>query len=302
MAGGVEIPSAGVGALVVVAEVSLVKVRRLGLRQRFPFRLITTGMSAPPTFRRAVGRGPPLPVGQPTVSSCRMRLPAMKTAALASSAAALLAVAACSVPGLSQSSPSPSPLPSADITVAYGDTNGTFFLGLDQTMLVKIPNAGVKYPPLLTVAGSYSNATLLKAVATGRTIVMATPYTDCSVECNALQPMRITVVVVTSSDIEQGVTVSEQDWPSVIHVRTGQRFFLALPNPRSGPAWAQIVPANPAVIVAEQPPMTSAAGIRGQFHGGQPGRTLLRVLGPGCPPGSACPSAGSTSFVFVVFA
>jgi hypothetical protein len=231
-----------------------------------------------------------------------MRLPAMKTAALASSAAALLAVAACGVAGFSQASPSPSPLPSADVTVAYGDTNGTFFLGLNQTMLVKLPDASVHYPPLLTVTGRYSNGTLLKAVATGRTVVMATPYTACSTECNALQPIHINVVVVSTSDIEQGVTVSDQDWPSVIHVRTGQRFFLALPNPSSGPAWAQFVPANPAVIVAEQPPTTSAAGIRGQFHGGQPGRTLLRVLGPGCPPGSACPSAGSTSFSFVVFA
>lgn len=226
----------------------------------------------------------------------------MKTAALVSSAAALLAVAACAVPGLSQPSPSPSPLPSVDVTVGYGDTRGTFFLGLDQTMLVKIPDASVSYPPLLTVAGRYSNATLLKAAATGRTAVMATPYTDCSVECNALQPMLITVVVVTASDLEQGVTVSEQDWPSVIHVRTGQRFFLALPNPSSGLAWAQIVPANPAVIVAELPATTSATGIRGQFHGGQPGRTLLTVLGPGCPAGSACPNAGSTVFAFVVFA
>jgi hypothetical protein len=231
-----------------------------------------------------------------------MRLPAMKTAALASSAAVLLAVAACDFSGLSHASPSPSPLPSADVTVAYGDTNGTFFLGLDQTMLVKLPNAGVHYPPLLTVAGRYSNATLLKAVAIGRTSVMATLYTDCSVECNALQPMHITVVVVTSSEIEQGVTVSEQDWPSDIHVRTRQRFFVALSNPSSGPAWAQIVPSNPAVIVAEQPPTTSATGIRGQFHGGQPGRARLTVLEPGCPAGIVCGSAGSTSFVFIVFA
>jgi len=226
----------------------------------------------------------------------------MKTAALTSSAAALLAVAACGVAGLSQASPSPSPLPSADITVAYADTNGTFFLGLNQTMLVKLPNAGVHYPPLLTVAGRYTNATFLKAVATGRTTVMATPSTDCGVECNALQPMRITVVVVTNSEIEQGVTVSEQDWPSVIHVRTGQRFFVALSNPSSGPAWGQIVPSNPAVIVAEQAPTTSATGIRGQFHGGQPGRALLTVLEPGCPAGSVCRSAGSTSSVFIVFA
>jgi hypothetical protein len=231
-----------------------------------------------------------------------MRLPATKTAALASSAATLLAVAACGFAGFSHASPSPSPLPSADVSVAYGDNNGTFYLGLNQTMLVMLPNAGVHYPPLLTVAGRYSNATLLKAVATGRTTVMATPSTACGVECNALQPMHVTVVVVAGSDIEQGVTVSEQDWPSVIHVRTGQRFFLALPNPSSGPPWAQIVSANTAVLVAEQPPTTSATGIRGQFHGGQPGRTLLMVLGPGCPAGSACPSAGSTSFSFVVFA
>jgi hypothetical protein len=231
-----------------------------------------------------------------------MRPAAMKTAALVSSAAALLAVAACSLPGLSQSSPSPSPLPSADVTVGYGDTNGTFFLGLDQTLLVLIPDAGVHYPPLLTVAGRYSNATLLKAVATGRTIVMATPHADCSVECNALRPMEITVVVVTSSEIVQGVTVSEQDWPSVIHVRTGQRFFFSLSNPSSGPAWTQIVPSDPAVIVADQPPAISATGIRGQFHGGAPGRALVRVLEAGCPAVSVCGSGGSTSFVFVVFA
>lgn len=231
-----------------------------------------------------------------------MGLPAMNTAALASSAAALLAVAACSVPGFSQTSPSPSPPPSADVSAAYADTNGTFFLALNQTMLVKLPDASVHYPPLLTVAGRYSNATLLKAVATGRTVVMATPYTDCSVECNALQPMRITVVVVTTSDLEEGVTVSEQDWPSIIHIRTGQHFLVALPNPSSGPAWAQIVPSNPAVIVVEQPSTTSAAGIRGQFHGGQPGRALLTVLEPGCPAASVCGSAGSTASVFVVFA
>ena len=226
----------------------------------------------------------------------------MKTGALASSAAVLFAVAACGVAGFSQASPSPSPLPSADVTVAYADTNGTFFLALNQTMLVKLPNAGVHYPPLLTVAGRYSDATLLQAVATGRTVVMATPYAECSIECNALQPMRITVVVVTSAEIEQGVTVSEQDWPSVIHVRTRQHFFVALPNPNSGPAWAQIVASNPAVIVVEQPPTTSAAGIRGQFQGGQPGRALLTVLEAGCPAGSVCGSAGSTASVFVVFA
>jgi hypothetical protein len=231
-----------------------------------------------------------------------MRAPAMKTAALACSTAAMLAVAGCDFSGFSQSSPSPSPLPSADSTVGYGDTRGTFFLGLDQTMLVTIPNASVAYPPLLTVAGRYSNATLLKAVATGRTIVMATPYTACGVECNALQPMLINVVVVTTGEIEQGVTVSEQDWSSVIHIRTGQRFVVALPNPSSGPAWAQVVPSNPAVIVAEKPPETSAAGIRGQFHGGKPGRALLAVLESGCPTISVCGSAGSTSSAFVIFA
>jgi hypothetical protein len=228
-----------------------------------------------------------------------MRLPAMKTAALASSAAALLAVAACGVASLSQASPTP--LPSADVTVAYGDNNGTFFLGLDQTMLVKLPSAGVHYPPVLTVADRYSDATLLKAVALGRTTVIADVAAGCTNGCNTLKPLQIIVVVVNGSDIQQGVTVSEQDWPSVIHVRTGQRFFLALPNPSSGPAWAQIVPSNPAVIAAEQPPTTSATGIRGEFHGGSPGRTLLTVVGPGCPAGSACPSTGSTYFVFVVF-
>ncbi len=169
-------------------------------------------------------------------------------------------------------------------------------------MLVKLPDAGVHYPPLLTVAGRYPNATLLKAVATGRTTVTATQLTGCDVECNTLKPMRITVVVVTGSEIAQGVTVSEQDWPSVKHIRTGHRFFVALPNPSSGPAWAQIVPSDPAVIVAEQPPTTSATGIRGQFHGGQPGRALLTILEPGCPAGIVCGSAGSTSSVFVVFA
>jgi hypothetical protein len=83
---------------------------------------------------------------------CRMRLPAMKTVALASSAAALLAVAACDVPGPAQPSPSPAPLPSADVTVAYGDTNGTFFLGLDRTMLVKIPDAAVHWPGMSMTA------------------------------------------------------------------------------------------------------------------------------------------------------
>ena len=216
----------------------------------------------------------------------------MKTAALLGSAATLVAAAACGLTSLSQGPPSPSPLPSADVTVAYGDTDGTFFLGLDETMLVTLPNAGVHYPQLLTVVAHGSEYTLLKAVATGRTTVMATPSTTCGSECNALQPMQIKVVVVTRSEFDQGVTVSEQDWPSVVHVHSGQRFFLAVPNPSSGRAWSQIVPANPAVIVAEQPPTTSAAGIRGQFHGGQPGRTLLTVMG----------QAGSTSFSFVVFA
>jgi hypothetical protein len=63
-----------------------------------------------------------------------------------------------------------------------------------------------------------------------------------------------------------------------------------------------IGPSNPAVIVVEQPPTTSATGIRGRFHGGQPGRALLTVLKPGCPAGSGCGSAGSTSSEFVVFA
>lgn len=225
----------------------------------------------------------------------------MKTAAVTAWVLAVLATTACGIAGVSQASPSPSPLPSADVTVDYADTGGAFYLGVDQTMLIKFPHVGVHYPRILSVASRYPDATLLKAVAVGRTTVIADVTTQCTNECNTLKPLEITVVVVSDAEIQQGVTITLQDWPFVIHMRIGQHFILSVANPPSGPAWEQIVPANPPVIVPDEPASTSAVGISGRFHGAQPGRTLLTAVGPGCPAGSACPGAAATSFSFVVF-
>jgi predicted secreted protein len=224
----------------------------------------------------------------------------MRPAAILGPVAAALVLAGCGIESVS--SVTPTPLPVADVTASYADTKGSFFLGLDQTLLVKLPNAGVHYPQVLTVTSRFADATFLKAVAIGRTTVLASsPTGSCGNECNALAPFEIAVVVVSPADIQQGVTVTEQDHPWVIHMRTGQHFVVSLSNPPAGAAWAEIVSSEPAVLVADQPVATSAAGIRAWFHGGSAGRTAITATAQGCPPGGACP-AGYLTFTFVVFA
>lgn len=201
-----------------------------------------------------------------------------------------MAVAACGT--TFHAGATPTPLPSADVTATYADTTGSFYLGLDQTLLVKLPNASVHDPQVLVVTGHFSDATLLKAVAVGRTTVLADVPTTCTNGCNALQPLQIEVVVVTPADLQRGVTITEQDRQWIIHMRVAEHFVMALTNPPSGPAWANIVPGNSAVLVPDQPAATTSAGIRGWFHAGQTGRTGLAATAQG----------SSLSFTIVVFA
>lgn len=214
----------------------------------------------------------------------------MKLPAIVSFAAALVAIAACE--GLPHAGATPTPPPAADLSATYADTKGSFYLGLDQTLLVWLPNAWVHNPQVLVVTGHFADATLLKAVAVGRTTVLADVPTTCTNECNVHQPLQIAVVVVNPADLQQGVTITEQDHPWEIHMRAGEHFVIALSNPPSGPAWANLVPGDSAVLVPDQPAAATKAGIRGWFHAGQPGRTALTATGP----------PGSLSFGFVVFA
>ena len=227
----------------------------------------------------------------------------MKLTAVSSTALVVLALAACST--LSPQpvpTPTPSSPPAADVKVSgEADRHGSFFMSPGQTLLVELPSAGSQDSTVLAFAGHYPNATLFRAVAVGRTWVIADYPANCPTECNPLAPLQIGVVVVSDQGLKQGVVLSEQDQPLITHLRSGQRFVLTLRNRAGSPAWASLTSANPAVIVPDQPAVVSADGIRRQFRAGELGRTGVWATGPDCPTGTTCPSAPYIDFGFVVF-
>src|SRR5713101_2582619 len=148
-----------------------------------------------------------------------MRLPTALAAALA-----VVALAGCET---SAPPSTPTPLPAADLTVTNPkDDQGLFYMAPDQTLLLMMGHASSRDSNVLTVAGHYPNATLFKGKAVGRTTVLGFDTTHCPSECNSRGPLTITVVVVSTSDLENGVIVSEQDNPWVIRLRTGQPFVI----------------------------------------------------------------------------
>lgn len=210
---------------------------------------------------------------------------------------AVLALAAC---GPSTPPSPPTPAPSADVTVSYSDTRGLFYVSTGQTLLVKLANASSGDSAVLATAGRYKDATLFKAAGTGRRTVTADVSTSCPTECIAQARFQIVVVVVSDTELKQGVSITEQDQPWVIHLRSGQRFIVTLRNPSGGPAWGRLTSTSPAIIVSEQPPVISADGIQGRFQAASPGRAAVDAAGSSsCPSGSACPYL---RFTFLVFA
>lgn len=225
-----------------------------------------------------------------------MRLRTMKLVTALAAASAVLALAACG-----PSTPPPTPPPSADLTVSYSDNRGLFYMSSGQTLLVKLSNASSGDSAVLSTAGRYTDATLFKAAATGRRTVTAEISTSCPTECNSQARFQIVVVVVSDSDLMQGVSISEQDQPWVVHLRSGQRFVVTLLNPPSGPAWIRLTSTNPAIVVSEQPPVVSASAIQGRFQAVGPGRAAVEATGAGCPLVNACPSPGYFRFTSLVF-
>ena len=232
-----------------------------------------------------------------------MRLLAIRLATLFATALVVLALAKCdALTPQSAPSPTPSPPPPTNLKVGSpADQNGSFFMSPGQTLLVELPYAESHDSTVLAVAGHYPKATIFRAAAVGRTWVIADFPVDCPVECNAPAPVHIAVVVVSDQDLEQGVVISEQDHPWIIHFRSGQRFALTLRNLHGSQAWTGLTSANPAVIVPEQAAVISADGIRGQFRAGERGRTGVFATGRVCPSGSACPPSPYISFTFMVF-
>jgi len=227
-----------------------------------------------------------------------MRLLAMRIATALVAAPAVLALAACGA----STPPTPTP-PTADVTVNYPlDKQGIFFMAPGQTLLLTAAGGGGADKSVLVVAGNYAKATLFKAVGVGRTTVGASERTTCNIECNPPQPVRITVVVVSDTELQQGVVISDQEQsPLVIHLRTGQPFVMTLRNPPAGPPWARVTSTNQTIIVPLQTAVTSADGIEERFRADQPGRVGVYAVGRGCASG-ACPGSPYIGFTFLVFA
>jgi len=172
-----------------------------------------------------------------------------------------------------------------------------------QTLLLGMLNyASSSDKAVLAVAGHYTNATLLRAGVPGRTMVTAYyAGPDCKYECNANAPFKIAVVVVSDVDLQQGVVVSEQDLPWIIHLRSGQPFVVALQNRPGSPPWARLTSGDQKVIVADGQAVVSTDGIRGRFRAVQPGRSGIEGAGPNCPPGAPCPQGPLADFSVQVF-
>lgn len=219
--------------------------------------------------------------------------------------AAVLALAACAV-GLTK--PTPSPAPPTNLKIGYGDTLGIFYMSPGQTLLVELDYPFSRDKAVLGAAGRYSNGTVFKAAAVGRTNVTAYPHIDCPIECNPPAPLQITVVVIEDTELQNGLVISEQDqviaglgYPSVIHLRSGQRFVLTLRNLPQEPAWARLTSSNPAVIEPEQPATMGPDGIQRAFRAANPGRTGVWATGTDCPSGNPCPTSPYSAFTFQVF-
>jgi hypothetical protein len=228
----------------------------------------------------------------------KMRLLAMRLLTALVAAAAILALAACA---RLTPPPTPTPLPAADLTLTDPkDDQGLFFLAPDQTLLLMMGNASSRDSSVLAVAGHYPNATLFKGKAVGRTTVLGFDTTHCPSECNSRGPLTVTVVVVSAIDLQNGVIVSEQDKPWVIHLRTGRPFVITLRNPPGGPPWARLTSANQTIIVPLQTAVISADGIQERFRADEPGRGGVYAVGQGCPSG-ACPGSPYIGFTFLVF-
>jgi len=182
-----------------------------------------------------------------------MRLATVRLATGMGGAFAVLALAACSVGPVK---PSLSPAPPTNLRVDYGDTLGIFYMSLGQTLLVELEYPTSRDKAVLGVAGRYSNGTVFKAAAVGRTTVTAYVHVDCPIECNAPAPLQIIVVVIDDLELQTGLVISERDqviaglgYPSVIHLRSGQRFVVTLRNLPGGTAWARLTSSDPAIIV-----------------------------------------------------
>ncbi len=165
-------------------------------------------------------------------------------------ALAVLVLAACAdlMPASAPSHP-----PATDLKADTPDDRGSFYMSPGQTLLLEaLKNASSRDPAVLAVVGHYTNATLFKAGAVGRTT--ATAYYDegsCSHGCNAHAAYMIAVVVV--SDLQHGVVVSEQDLPWIAHLRVRQPFVVALQNRPGSAPWARLTIQAP---VADRCPRT----------------------------------------------
>lgn len=234
-----------------------------------------------------------------------MRLATVRLATEVGAALAVLALTACSVGPIK---PTPSPAPPTNLKVDYGDTYGIFYMSPGQTLLVELDYPASRDKAVLGVAGRYSNGTVFKAAAVGRTTVTADVHVDCPIECNPPAPLQITVVVIEDLELQNGLVISERDqvtaglsYPSVIHLRSGQRFVLTLRNLPGGTAWARLTSSDPAVIVPEQLATMGADGIQRAFRAAKPGRAGVWATGTDCPSGNPCPTSPYTSFTFQVF-
>jgi len=170
----------------------------------------------------------------------------------------------------------------------------------DQTLLLMMVNASSLDSNVLAVAGRYPSATLFKGKVVGRTTVLGFDTRQCPNECDSRGPLTITVIVVSATDLQNGLIVSEQDQPWVIRLHTGQSFVITLRNPPGGPPWARLTSANQAIIVPLQTAVLSADCIQQRLRADEPGRGGVYAVGPGCPTG-ACPEAPYIGFTFLVF-
>jgi len=85
-----------------------------------------------------------------------------------------VALAACSVGPVKPTLP---PAPPTNLRVDHGDTLGIFYTSLGQTLLVELDYPTSRDKAVLDVAGRYSNGTVFRAAAVGRTTVTPT-YTS----------------------------------------------------------------------------------------------------------------------------
>jgi hypothetical protein len=109
----------------------------------------------------------------------------------------MIALAACVESVKPQ--PTPSPLPSADITVHSSERDRTFYVMPGQSLLILMAGANARANGVLKLEARFPNATLFRAAAIGQTTVVSDyPQTSCSPECNVPAPFQILVIVVAA--------------------------------------------------------------------------------------------------------